>query len=262
MTIVQAVVLGAVQGITEFLPISSSGHLIILPRVFGWEPDGMAFDVGVHVATLFAIVFALKVDIIELMRRLWRREASAWRLTAFVAIATVPAEVAGGLFGAWFDITRTIPVVAYSLIIWGIILAVADRVAAHSKKGKGLYGLTWFQAVLIGLVQVFALVPGTSRSGSTMSAGLLTGLDRETAARFSFLLAIPAIAGAGLVTALDVAKTGLDVSLLELLAGVVSSFIFGILAIKFLLFVIRRANFLWFAGYRIILGLILLLFLA
>ncbi|KKW29955.1 MAG: Undecaprenyl-diphosphatase [Candidatus Uhrbacteria bacterium GW2011_GWD2_52_7] len=261
MTIVHAVVLGAVQGITEFLPISSSGHLIIFPEVFGWEPNGMTFDVAVHVATLLAIVVAMRSDIVDMVRRLLRHEASAPRLVAFLAIATVPAVIAGGMFGDWFDGVRTIPIIATSLIVWGIILAVADRVAARAKPGKGLYGLTWFQALFIGLVQVFALIPGTSRSGSTMSAGLLTGLDRETAARFSFLLAIPAIAGAGLLTGLDVAKAGLDVGIPELLAGAVAAFISGIVAIKFLMFVIKRANFLWFAGYRIILGLMLLLFL-
>lgn len=261
MTIVQAVVLGAVQGITEFLPISSSGHLIIFPKLFGWSPDGMTFDVAVHVATLFAIVVALRADLRELMGRLVRGESSPRRIALFIVLATIPAVIAGGFFGDWFDGMRSIEVVAYSLIAWGIILAVADRVAAKAKKGKGLYGLTWFQAILIGVVQVFALIPGTSRSGSTMSAGLLTGLDRDTAARFSFLLAIPAIAGAGLLTGLDVARVGLDVELLPLITGAVTAFVSGLLAIRFLLFVIKRANFLGFALYRVILGALLLVFL-
>lgn len=262
MTILQAVILGIVQGITEFLPISSSGHLIIFPEVFGWEANGMTFDVAVHVASLLAIVVALRKDIVDLLGRLVRREASAVRVIGFLAVATVPAVIAGGMFGDWFDTARTVRVVAFSLIVWGVILAIADRVAARARPGNGLYGLTWFQAVLIGIIQVFALIPGTSRSGSTMSAGLLTGLDRETAARFSFLLAIPAIVGAGLVTALDVARVGMDVTVAPLVAGSVAAFVSGLFAIVFLMFVIRRANFLWFAGYRIILGLMLLIFLA
>ncbi|MCR4312036.1 MAG: undecaprenyl-diphosphate phosphatase [Candidatus Uhrbacteria bacterium] len=262
MTIVQSVILGVVQGITEFLPISSSGHLIIFPRVFGWEPNGMAFDVVVHVATLCAIFVALRSDLVELTRRLIRGEATSWRLAAFVLLATVPAVIAGGFFGDWFTSLRSLAIVGWSLIIWGIILAVADRVAVGAKRGKGLYSLAWFQAMLIGIFQVFALIPGTSRSGSTMSVGLLTGLDRDTAARFSFLLAIPAIAGAGLLTAIDVARDGLDIGLPELFAGAIAAFISGILAINLLLFVIRRASFLWFAGYRILLGIFLLLFLA
>lgn len=261
MTIVQSVMLGAVQGITEFLPISSSGHLIIIPKLFGWSADGMTFDVGVHVATLFAIIVALRADLRDLITRLYRGESSPLRIALFIVLATIPAVIAGGLFGDWFDGMRSISVVAYSLIIWGVVLAVADRIASQAKKGKGLYGLTWFQAIVIGVVQVFALIPGTSRSGSTMSAGLLTGLDRDTAARFSFLLAIPEIVGAGLLTTLDVIKTGLDVEMLPLVIGAVTAFVTGLLAIRFLLFVIKRANFLGFALYRVILGVLLLIFL-
>ena len=259
MTIVQAAVLGVVQGLTEFLPISSSGHLILFPEIFGWDAQGMTFDVVVHVATLCAIVVALWGDIVDLIRRLAKGDAAARRLVLLVAAATVPAVMAGGLFGSWFTSTRSVVVVAFMLIAWGVILAVADRVAERIATRKTLYGVTWTQAVLVGIFQVFALVPGTSRSGVTMSIAMLSGLTRDTAARFSFLLAIPAILGAGLLTGLDVAQTGLDAPPLALVVGALAAFASGVFAIRFLLFVIHRANFLWFAGYRILLGVLMLL---
>ncbi len=254
MTVIQAIVLGAIQGITEFLPISSSGHLIALPSIFGWEQQSIDFDVMVHLGTLLAICWMMRSDIILAIKKP--------RLLLAIGLATVPIVLAG-LFitDDFLLITRTTTIVAASLIFWGIILWIADL---YSDKIKGhianIEKMSLGKAAIIGVAQVIALIPGTSRSGITMTAGLFAGLDRRAAARFSFLLAIPAVAGAGFMTLIDAMQTGFVTSMPILTIGFVSSAIFGALAIHFLLKLIQRMSYKWFAIYRIVLGLVLLLF--
>lgn len=262
MTVLQAVILGAVQGVTEFLPISSSGHLIIVPELLGWEPQGITFDLIIHLATLLAVIIALRTDLLWLWDGWWKRDPIRLRLTWKLLAATIPALVVGFFLGDWLEGFRDVKIVAASLIGWGILLGLADRFSAMMRgQLKDLGKVQWWQAIFIGVIQVFAFIPGTSRSGSTMTAGLFAGLDRVAAARFSFLLAIPITAAAGASALLDVAQHGLDITLLPMTAGFISAFVFGILAIRLLLIVVRNASFLWFAAYRIALGIFLLLYL-
>lgn len=262
MTVLQAVVLGAVQGITEFLPVSSSGHLIIIPKLLGWEPQSLTFDLIIHLATLFAVVIALRTDIVWLWDGLWIRDRVRVRVFMMLAAATIPALAVGFFLGDWLESFRSPQIVALSLIIWGVLLGLADRFSAIMRgQLKDLGKLQWWQAMAIGAIQIFAFIPGTSRSGSTMTAGLFVGLDRVAAARFSFLLAIPVTVAAGASALLDVAEHGADIALLPMLVGFVSAFLFGLLAIRLLLVVVRQASFVWFAIYRIALGIFLLFYL-
>lgn len=262
MTVLQAVVLGAVQGITEFLPISSSGHLIVVPELLGWEQQGLTFDLIIHLATLLAVIIALRTEIMWLWDGFLKRDRARLQLIWKLLIATIPAGAVGLFFGDWLGSFREAEVVAVSLIVWGVLLGFVDRFSSMMRgQLKDLSRVRWWQAVFVGVVQIFSFIPGTSRSGSTMTAGLFAGLDRVAAARFSFLLAIPITAAAGLSALLDVANHGLDITLLPMMSGFFSAFIFGILAIRLLLVVVRKSSFLWFALYRIALGIFLLFYL-
>ena len=254
MTVLQAIILGIIQGITEFLPVSSSGHLLVIPRFFDWGVQGLDFDVAVHIATLGAILVALRADVMRMLR--------TPRLLALVGLGTVPV-VAFGLFmpDSLLLGLRTPLFVSVSLIFWGIVLIVADGIARHHRSLPALFRIQWGKAFFIGCAQVIALIPGTSRSGVTMSAGMLSGLSREDAARFAFLLAIPAIAGAGLLTFIDAMQVGFSTSFDVLLSGMIAAFVSGLLAIRLLLIVAQKAGFLWFGVYRIVLAGLIILFI-
>lgn len=260
MTIVQAILLGAVQGLTEFLPVSSSGHLILFPAVFGWEVNSVAFDVALHVATLGAVFVALWPRISAWAQEIKKGNRAARRLFVYLLLATIPAGLFGIFAHDWLEAQRTLLVVGMMLIFWGVVLYIADvvslRVARTVLRDEKI---SFSTAMLIGVAQALALIPGTSRSGTSMSVALFLGLDRKTAATFSFLLAIPAILGAGLVTVLDVRKTGLDVEVVPLLVGCIVAFFTGVFAIRFLFAVIEKGGLRWFALYRVVLGLIVLL---
>ena len=260
MTIVQAILLGVVQGLTEFLPVSSSGHLILFPVVFGWEVNSVAFDVALHVATLGAVFVALWPRISVWTKEIRTGNRAAQRLAIYLILATVPAAFFGVLAHDWLEAQRTLPVVGTMLILWGIVLYIADIVSMRVERTVLRdEKISFSTAMLIGVGQALALIPGTSRSGTSMSFGLFLGLDRKTAATFSFLLAIPAILGAGAVTLLDVAKTGFDVEILPLFVGCIVAFFTGIFAIRFLFAVIEKGGFRWFALYRVVLGFTVLL---
>lgn len=254
MTVLQAIALGIVQGITEFLPISSSGHLLLLPKFFDWNQQGLDFDVAVHVATLAAIIVALRKDVMRLFQ--------VPKLFWLIVYGTLPVVLFGLLLeGGLLDALRQPLFVALSLTVWGIALIVANGIAKHHEKLPALHRVGWRRSLLIGFAQVIALIPGTSRSGITMTSGMLLGLNREDAARFSFLLAVPAIAGAGLLTFKDALEVGLSVDVGVLTAGMISAFISGLLAIQLLLVVARRVGFMWFGVYRIALAILVLLLL-
>jgi undecaprenyl-diphosphatase len=262
MSFLQAIVLGIVQGITEFLPVSSSGHLIAFPHFFSWDQQAYDFDVIIHIATLFAILWVMREDIILLIKNFVSGKDR--RLAWMIILGTVPVAVAGFLIsGDFMDSIRTVKIVAWNLIIWGVVLGLADHYSSKRKNHTtNIKETSWKQAVVIGLAQALALIPGTSRSGITMTAALFTGQSREVSARYSFLLAIPAIAGAGILVTLDTIEAGgFSTSLPILLSGFIAAFIAGIFAIRFLLDFLQKASFKWFAGYRIILGVILLVFL-
>jgi len=259
MNVIEALVLGVVQGVTEFLPISSSGHLILLEQWLGVDANSMTFDVAVHMATLLAIVWVMRKDIVEVLAQLERNTPWHRTLAFKLLVATVPVGIVGILLsGDGIVALRTSWVVAISLIVWGVVLWFMDAYVSKTPKLQNSITSSWRQSIIIGLAQAIALIPGTSRSGITMIAGLGTKMSRVQAARFSFLLSIPALAGAGLITFFDVQKTGLDIAWAPLVAGFAAAFIAGLISAQFLLNFLTSKGFKPFAVYRIVLGVIVL----
>lgn len=255
----QILVLAIVQGITEFLPISSSGHLALIPAVTDWPDQGQLVDVMVHVGSLFAVIVYFWRDVLKLigggldLLRLKMNDNS--RMALYIIIATIPA-VAFGLFlkkSGYGDQLRSVEVIAWNAIIFGILMYVADYIG---KQTKVMEDIKMSPAITIGFAQALALIPGTSRSGITMTAARFMGFSRPEAARFSFLLGIPAIAGAGAFVTLDAIEQGVVISNDAILAAILTFFA-ALAAIAFLMAFVRRSSFLIFSIYRIILGLVL-----
>ena len=259
MTPEQIIVLAIVQGITEFLPISSSGHLILIPAVTGWPDQGLVTDVMVHVGSLFAVLAYFWRDCLALLKgglKLLRGEMTDdGKMAIYIILATIPALAFGlflkstGLSGA----LRSVHVIAWNAIIFGVLLYVADIIGKRQKK---MEDMTLPAALQIGLAQALALIPGTSRSGITMTAARLLGFERPEAARFSFLLGIPAISAAGLVTVLEFVEAGDSVPSDALWAAFLT-FFSALAAIALLMAIVKRTSFLIFVLYRLALGLIL-----
>ncbi len=255
MTLFQSVVLGIVQGATEFLPVSSSAHLALIPWMMKWQDQGLAYDVALHWGTLLAVAVYFRKDWTELIRAgLARKKDPAGRLFFGICVATVPGVLAGLLAkdhiaGFFRDPVR----IALSLMLFGIILAVADSLG---KKSGKLEGLSWRDCLFIGLGQALAVIPGVSRSGITLTVGLLLGLKRVEAARFSFLMSLPIILGAGVLKAKD-----LDPSMVGLpfVAGIVLSALTGLVVIKYLLRYLEKGDMRIFGIYRVGLGLLVIL---
>ena len=258
MSYLEPVVLGFVQGLTEFLPVSSSGHLILIPKLFGWAEQTMVFDAVIHLATLVAVIVALWVDVKTIVTGVFKRNESG-RLGWMIVAAAIPVLAVGFLANDWLETTFRSPlIVAASLAFWGVVLWVADALV---KKGEGdLVKIGWQRTLAIGMSQIIAFIPGTSRSGITITAGLFGGLTREAAARFSFLLGIPSIAAAGGFALLKIISTGENFDWLSLVIAFVAAFVSGFVAIKFLLRIIKGTSYKWFAIYRIILAMIILFF--
>jgi undecaprenyl-diphosphatase len=259
MPIIHAIVLGLIQGFTEFLPVSSSGHLVLVPYVFGWPEQSLAFDAAIHLATLLAVIVALWPDVVRILKGLPKPTQDPYgKLGWIIALATTPTFLVGFLFKDRIETSfRSVYLVAGSLIVWGVLLYLADRYAKEREKDAAKAGVR--RGFLIGCAQVLSLVPGTSRSGVTITAGLWLGLGREAAARFSFLLAIPSIAGAGLFALLDLRSSTGSTDTLAIAVGFLTAFISGLLAIRFLLKILASVSYKWFAVYRIILGVVLML---
>src|SRR5215468_1785405 len=256
MTIEQIVVLAVVQGITEFLPISSSGHLILIPQLMHWPDQGILVDVMTHFGTLLAILIYFWRDVWHLilggLALLRGKLTDDGRLALYIVLATIPAVVFGFVlkkFG-YTDLDRNVAIVACNTILYGILMMIADMVG---KQERTIADVTLGSALVIGVAQALALIPGTSRSGVTMTAARFLGFTRPDSARFSFLLGIPATAGAIVFTVGDALKSGCHITAGELLvAGF--TFIAGILAIAFLMNLLRRISFLPFVLYRMALG--------
>ena len=261
--IYQALFLALVQGLTEFLPISSSAHLVIPSLVLGWADQGLAFDVAVHVGTLMAVLFYYREDLLRMADRWVRSLAGApacddSRLVWYLALATVPAGVVGFLAGDFIEINlRTLPVIATTTLLFGVLLGIADRRTMATEFGRTL-GLT--MAILIGCAQVLALVPGVSRSGVTMTAALLLGMDRQASARFSFLLSIPIIASAGLLKVWELVDGAAAVDWVSLGLGALVSGLAAYFCIAIFLRLLNRVGFMPFVYYRIVLAAILYVF--
>lgn len=269
--LIQALVMGTVQGLTEFLPISSSGHLILVPWLLGWNDPfitSLAFTVMLHLGTLVALVAYFARDWVRLvsagLASLRDRRIGAdpdRRLAWVLVVATIPAGLIGVAFGDALEaLVREPAVVALTLVVGGAILWLADRIGRHV---RGLDGLGFGSALGIGVAQVLALIPGVSRSGITISAGLFLGLDRESAARFSFLLAAPTTAGAGLFEALRLVRgeTAGTPDAAILAVGVIASLVTGLLAIHGLLGWFRRRGVGVFVAYRVALAALVIVVL-
>ena len=271
MTLLQAIILGIVQGLTEFIPISSSGHLILVEKLMGIErrltPEQItAFIAVIQLGTLAAVLIYFFRDIVEitsgfirgnLARRIGRREAQPARLGWLIIIGTLPIATVGLAAKKIIEgsLTKNLTVIGASMIIWGLLLAVAEA-AGERRKGMEEVGLK--ETLAVGFAQVFSLIPGSSRSGTTITGALLVGLTRETAARFSFLLSIPAIAASGLLELREAVDSLAGIGLANLVAATVVSGVVGYASIAFLLGYLRRHSTYLFIGYRLIVGAILL----
>ena len=264
MPLLQVIILGIVQGLTEFLPVSSTAHLTVIPWLLGWADPGLTFDIALHVGTLAAVVIYFFRDWLQVIAQafgielgtdpaLSRNRGLLWMLIA----GTIPASVAGFLFQKQAETTLRSPnVIAASMIGLGIVLWWADR---SGRRQKDLGNTTFADALAIGTAQALAVIPGVSRSGVTISAGLFRNLDRQTAARFSFLLSTPIIAGAAAKDVWDLVRHqgGLPPEMkTAFLVGIVVSAITGCLAIRFFLTYLRRGSLTCFAWYRVIFGII------
>ncbi|MGB9803945.1 undecaprenyl-diphosphatase UppP [Desulfofundulus sp.] len=250
MGVFEAVILGIVQGVGEFLPISSSAHLVLVPWLMGWHYEGLTFDVALHMGTLLAVVAYFWQDwLILLHDGLLRRRTTEGRLFWCLVVATIPGAAIGFMFEKQAEtIFRAPLIIGLMLIVMGVVLYLADtRAPAYKRLDEvGLAESLW-----IGLSQALAIIPGVSRSGITMAVGRMTGLDRETAARFSFLMSTPIIFGAGVMQLPKLTPADLNP---PFWAGVAVSAVVGFLSIKFLLRFLTRYSFSIFIWYRLILG--------
>ena len=262
MDLLQIIVLALLQGLTEFLPISSSAHLILVPVLTDWEDQGLAFDVAVHVGTLSAVVWYFRHEL-QNMTLAWFGSVAGHglnpdsRLAWAVLFGTLPAALGGLLFHDFIgEHLRSPLVIAATTLVFGLLLAVADKTGAQRRDEHSIH---WLDVLLIGGAQALALIPGTSRSGITMSVALLLGLTRTGAARFSFLLSVPIILMAGGYESLKLVKLGVDAEWLPLVLGAVLSGLSAYLCIHFFLKLLDRIGLMPFVYYRLGLGVLLLM---
>lgn len=280
MELWQAIVLGIVQGLTEFLPVSSSAHLVIFPWLFHWQTSSLSFDAALHLGTLVAVITYFWREIVNMISaipialgrpayllktpgdQLDRRQQDG-RLGLLIVIATIPGLIAGLLleskvndfFHTDSNSNKAIAMIATMLIVVGLILGLADKVAKHR---RGLTGLRWMDAVIIGIAQALAVFPGVSRSGSTITAGLFRGLKRADAARFSFLAGMPIILAAGAKGVLDAAREGMSShDVLLFVVGAAAAAVVGFFTITALLKFLQSQSTMVFVVYRVIFGLFL-----
>jgi undecaprenyl-diphosphatase len=260
MTVVQAFVLGLLQGLTEFLPVSSSAHLTLAPWVFGWPDPGLAFDVALHIGTLVALLWYFRVEwgrltgaALRLAGQGFRVKTAEERLVVYIALATIPGAVAGVLLERRAEEQFRSPLlIAGALAVMGTVLWAVDRFAPTGRK---VGDLTWRDALVIGLAQVLALIPGVSRSGSTITAGRALRMNRESAAVFSFLLSMPLIAGAGLKKLPHLLAGGITA---PLAVGVVTAAISSWIAITIVLRYVKSHSYGAFAAYRLVLAAVVI----
>ncbi len=264
MPLYQAIILAIVQGLTEFLPVSSTAHLAVIPKIFGWTDRGLDFDVALHAGTLAAVVIYFFRDWVQVIAnglgfsyRGSHPDENSRSLLWFLVVATIPVGIAGKLLkeyaeGPW----RNLYVIGATMIVVGLLLAVADRMGQEK---DGLDQMNWLDAIFIGIAQAFAIVPGVSRSGITITAARFRHMNREDAARFSFLLSTPAIAAAGAADAFEMWKGGGIPADMRLAypVGILVSGVVGIIVIAFFLKYLRRNSLAPFAWYRVIFGIII-----
>ncbi len=256
MNLIQAIILGLVQGLTEFLPVSSSGHLVLANKILGLGASNLRFEVAMHLATLLAVCFVFRRRIgklikavftgrMKLVKGKWQFSDDNLRLALLLIMATIPAAVIGILFDDFIEQAFNSPIaVSIALLATGAILFGTGKVAKSREK------INWKHSLIIGFAQALAILPGISRSGTTISAGIYSGADQEKAAEFSFLLSIPVILGAGLLKFKDVLKTGLPQGeMMAIILGGLAAAISGYLAIGLLLRIIKKSKLQYFAYY-------------
>jgi len=260
MTPLQAIALGIIQGLSEFLPISSSAHLTLAPWLLGWEDPGLAFDVALHLGTLIAVLWYFRMEWLALVKAAFgiittgRIETPEKRRVVALIIATIPGAIGGYLLQSRAESAFRDPqLIAIALIVMGIVLWLADKLVDQQRV---LGEIRWMDALLIGLSQVIALIPGVSRSGSTITTARGLRFDRESAAEFSFLMSMPIIAAAVIMEGPKALQQGGLTN--ELMSGVVASAISGWLAISILMRFVSRHSYGIFAFYRVALGLVVL----
>lgn len=264
MTTLEIIVLALIQGFTEFLPISSSAHLILPSQLLGWQDQGLAFDVAVHVGSLAAVLIYFRKDVHRILSAWFKsladkQQTDDSKLGWWVIIATIPALIFGLLFKDIIEIyARSTAVIAATTIIFGLLLWWAD---VKAKNNLPLNLLGWQKALIIGLAQAIAMIPGTSRSGITITAGLMLGLNKTNAARFSFLLSIPIILIAGGYQTLKLVTSGEMVDWNALMIGTVLSFVSAYTCIYLFLALIEKIGMLPFVIYRLLLGAVLIAFM-
>jgi len=270
--ILTGIIIGTVQGLTEFLPVSSSAHLVFMHELTGFAPN-LAFDTVLHIGSLVAVIGYFWKDVVQLLksfvsslmdipRRQFKKEIKEdqfKKLTWFIIIGTIPAGLAGIFLEDFFEsLFSDITAVAFFLLITGFLLWGSERTSKRTLKKSSLKEMNIKNSLLIGIAQAFAIMPGISRSGATISTGLFLGLERDLAARYSFLLSIPAILGAALVQVKDII-TGLDINASAFIAGFIAAAISGYLAIKLMLKLVKERSLLFFAYYCWIVGAFVLI---
>ena len=265
MELAQALILALVQGLTEFLPVSSSAHLIITSKLLGWEDQGLTFDLGLHLGTLAAVMGYFWRDLVAYLGvlRRWHRHPR-WREVCMLALASAPVALLGVLLAKWVDTNlRNLTVILMANTFFALLLWLADRKSRLAQQQRQLdpSRMTWLTAFIIGCAQALALIPGTSRAGVTLTAGLLLGLTRQGAAHFSFLLSIPIILGGGLLTLGDVVESGSrpDMQLLLLAIGV--ALVTALACIHLFMRMISTCTLNLFVVYRLVLSGFLLFWL-
>ncbi|MCL2705723.1 MAG: undecaprenyl-diphosphate phosphatase [Spirochaetaceae bacterium] len=258
MGIFEAIVLGIVQGITEFLPVSSSGHLVILQKVFGILEPALLFDTMLHIGTLFAVFFVLWKDILKILK------APIQRITGLLIIATIPIVVIALIFKAFIkEVFSSASYIGFFFLVTATALFLAERLSKRAGETKNESEMNWKDALIIGILQGIAIMPGVSRSGLTLSGALSRKLERGFAARFSFLMSIPAILGALVFQLKDVIKSDAIVfsgsALLPIVIGTVTAAIVGIFSVRLMLKIVREKSLTGFAIYVTIIGTITLI---
>ena len=269
MSIINAIILGIVQGLAEFLPVSSSGHLVLLQKITGISESALFFNTMVHAGTLLAVFIVLRKDILALLRK------PIQPLTGFLILATIPAVIAALLFGDFIEHAfETGHFLGFSFLATSFLLCTAELLSRRAQAGKNLVKtMSWYDALIIGIMQAIAIIPGVSRSGATISGALSRRLDRDYAARFSFLLSIPAILGALVLQLKDLVTGGpvLDgpaaagptsvgsIGAAAVIAGTLSAAIVGFFAIRLMLKIVRERSLFGFAIYTAVLGTLIII---